>query len=329
MKARPRIVVIGSLVFDFVARAARLPRKGETILGEMFGMFPGGKGANQAVQAGRLGAEVFMVGRVGDDFLADRLLDSLQQNGVDTTFVKRDRSVKTAACCIHVDGQGNNAIVIVPEANQACSPEDVDAAAKVIRSADVVLCQLEIALPTVAYAVNFAAEHGIRVILNPAPAQQVPADFFSRVSILTPNETEAEALTAVPSPLPLSPGGRGVGVREGGQSWEQEVGQKLLILGPAMAIITLGERGAFFTDGKHEGLIPSYPVSVVDATAAGDAFNGALAVSVAEGYGIEEAIARANAAGALATTRAGAQPSLASRVEVEALLQHAAKILPS
>jgi ribokinase len=326
MKARPRIVVIGSLVFDFVARAARLPRKGETILGEMFGMFPGGKGANQAVQAGRLGAEVFMVGRVGDDFLADRLLDSLQQNGVDTRFVKRDRSVKTAACCIHVDGQGNNAIVIVPEANQACSPEDVDAAAKVIRSADAVLCQLEIALPTVAYAVNFAAEHGIRVILNPAPAQQVPAGFFSRVSILTPNETEAEALTTVPSPLPLSAEGREVGVRgRATQSWEHEVGQKLLSLGPAMAIITLGERGAFFTDGKQQGLIPSSAVSVVDATAAGDAFNGALAVSLAEGYGIEAAIARANAAGALATTRAGAQPSLASKEEVEALLEHAAK----
>src|SRR6516165_6004281 len=132
MKKQPRIVVVGSLVFDFVAKADRLPRKGETILGEVFGMFPGGKGANQAVQAGRLGAEVFMVGRVGDDFLAERLLTSLQESGVRTEFVKRDRSVKAAACCIHVDGAGNNAIVIVPEANQACSREDVDAARDVI-----------------------------------------------------------------------------------------------------------------------------------------------------------------------------------------------------
>src|SRR3989442_15630719 len=120
MKTKPRIVVVGSLVFDFVAKAAHLPRKGETVLGDMFGMFPGGKGANQAVQAGRLGAEVFMVGRVGDDFLAERLLASLQANGVDTQFVKRDPSVKTAACCIHVDGEGNNTIIIVPEANLAC-----------------------------------------------------------------------------------------------------------------------------------------------------------------------------------------------------------------
>src|SRR5438132_9559854 len=134
MKTRPRIVVIGSLVFDFVAKAARLPKKGETILGETFGMFPGGKGANQAVQAGRLGAEVFMVGCVGADFLGERLLASLKESGVATEFVRSDRSVKTAACCIHVDGEGNNAIVIVPEANLACSREDVAAAQDLIRS---------------------------------------------------------------------------------------------------------------------------------------------------------------------------------------------------
>src|SRR5438132_13487863 len=120
MKTKPRIVVVGSLVFDFVAKAPRLPRKGETILGEMFGMFAGGKGANQAVQAGRLGAEVYMVGRVGDDFLADRLLASLAESGVATEFVQRDSSLKTASCCIHVDSQGNNAILLVPQANLAC-----------------------------------------------------------------------------------------------------------------------------------------------------------------------------------------------------------------
>jgi len=308
MKRRPRIVVVGSLVFDFVAKADRLPRKGETILGEMFGMFPGGKGANQAVQAGRLGAEVFMVGRVGDDFLAESLLSSLQESGVATEFVKRDRSVKTAACCIHVDGQGNNAIIIVPEANQACSQEDVDAARELIRSADVVLCQLEIALSTVAYTIGLAAEHGVPVSLNPAPAQQVPAGVFSRVTILTPNETEAEALAGVPLSGDLS-------------FWEVEAGQKLLAMGPETVIITLGERGACLLTGEQARRIPTYRVSVVDATAAGDAFNGALAVALAEGRELENAIALANAAGALATTRAGAQPSLPSRDEVEALLQ--------
>src|SRR5262249_43185028 len=150
MKAKPRIVVVGSLVVDFVARAPHLPCKGETVLGDMFGMFPGGKGANQAVQAGRLGADVHIVGRVGDDSLAGHLLQSLTESGVATEFVRRDLPLKTASCCIHVDHQGNNAIIIVPQANSACSVEDVDAAAKLLRSADMLLCQLEIPLTTVA-----------------------------------------------------------------------------------------------------------------------------------------------------------------------------------
>src|SRR5438132_439398 len=148
MPRSPRIAVLGSLVFDFVARAPRLPREGETLLGDLFGMFPGGKGANQAVQAARLGAEVFMIGRVGHDMLGDQLLASLQESGVVTKFVKQDPAVKTAACCIHVDAQGHNAIIMVPEANMACSMADVDAAAEQIRSADILLCQLEIPLPT-------------------------------------------------------------------------------------------------------------------------------------------------------------------------------------
>jgi ribokinase len=308
MKKRPRIVVIGSLVFDFVARAQRLPRKGETVLGEAFGMFPGGKGANQAVQAGRLGAEVFMVGRVGEDFLGERLLASLHDNGVATDFVRRDPSVSTAACCIHVDAEGNNTIVIVPEANKACSPADVDAATEVIRSADVVLCQLEIPLPTVAYARDRAAAFGVRFILNPAPAQPVPEGFFARVTILTPNETEAEALTG----LALSVTASG--------DWEEQVSKKLLSLGAQTVILTLGERGSYLASKATTRLVPTYPVTVVDATAAGDAFNGALAVALAEGQALEEAMAFGNAAGALATTRAGAQPSLASRDEVEQLV---------
>src|SRR5438105_7677524 len=165
MPRSPRIAVLGSLVFDFVARAPRLPRSGETLLGDLFGMFPGGKGANQAVQAGRLGAEVFMIGRVGQDFLGEQLLTSLHGSGVTTEFVKQDARVKTAACCIHVDAQGYNSIVIVPEANLACGREDVDAAAGVIRSADVLVCQLEIPVPTVAYAVAMAAEQRRTIML--------------------------------------------------------------------------------------------------------------------------------------------------------------------
>jgi ribokinase len=307
--SRPRIVVIGSLVFDFVARAPRLPRKGETILGDRFGMFPGGKGANQAVQAARLGAEVYLVGRIGDDVLGERLLASLKENGVATDFVRRDPAVKTAACCIHVDDQGQNAIIIVPEANLACSRADVDAAADVLRSAGVVVCQLEIALPTVEYAVGVAARQGVPVILNPAPAQPLPAELLAQVTILTPNETEAEILTG----MPVSPS-------SGAFAWESAVAQKLRMMGPQTVILTLGERGAYLATGDLEQHVPTYPVQVVDATAAGDAFTGALAVALGEGQLMDAAIRFANAAGTLATTRAGAQPSLASRAEVEGLL---------
>jgi len=311
MSKRPRIVVIGSLVFDFVAKAQRLPRKGETILGEMFGMFPGGKGANQAVQASRLGAEVFLVGRVGDDFLGERLLADLKQSGVSAEFVRRDPTVKTAACCIHVDAEGHNAIVIVPEANMACSKRDVDAAKSVLQSADMVLCQLEVYLPTVEYAITMAAECGVPVILNPAPAQPLPASLYPKVTVLTPNETEAELLTGITAEEAVNPGQL---------SWEARAARQLLSFGPKTVIVTLGERGAYLADNSRESVIPTFPVSVVDATAAGDAFSGALAVALAEGKAMEQAVTFANAAGALATTRNGAQPSMASRAEVEEFL---------
>jgi ribokinase len=310
MRSKPRIVVIGSLVFDFVAKAPRLPRKGETLLGETFGMFPGGKGANQAVQAGRLGAEVYMVGRVGDDFLADRLLASLADSGVSTEFVHRDHSLQTASCCIHVDHQGNNAIIIVPQANMGCSADDVAAAAKVLRSADILLCQLEIPIPTVLSALTLAQESQVPAILNPAPAQQVPSSLLSQVTILTPNETEAEILSGIS--VPTDP-------NVARDAWAPEVANRIRTLGADTVIVTLGECGAYLASPNAQRLIPSYSVAVVDTTAAGDAFNGALAVALGEGRELGDAVALANAAGALATTRAGAQPSLASRDEIELL----------
>jgi len=304
MKTKPRIVVVGSLVMDFVARGPRLPQKGETILGDLFGMYPGGKGANQSVQAARLGAEVLMVGCVGDDLFGETLLSSLRESNVDTQFVRQDPSVKTAACCIHVDRQGNNAITIVPEANLACGPADIDLAADVIRSADLVVCQLEVPLATVQYALQLAADGQIRTILNPAPAQPLSPTLLATVTILTPNETEAQVLTA-----------EAIGI--GGES---RVARALLSKGPQSVVITLGERGAYLVTRKMERLIPAFQVQVQDATAAGDAFNGALAVALAEGYELEDAIVFANATGALSTTRPGAQPSLPHRSEVDALL---------
>jgi ribokinase len=306
-----RIVVIGSLVFDFVARADRLPRKGETVLGEAFGMFPGGKGANQAVQAARLGADVFLVGCVGQDFLGGRLIASLRDSGVHTDFVRRDASATTAACCIHVDREGHNTIVIVPEANDTCSPDDVDAAAAVIRSADMVVCQLEIPLPTVAHAAEIAAAHRIRFLLNPAPARHLPDSLLARITLITPNEIEAETLTGLQASVPGDTAQAG---------WEEAAAKELLRRGVGTVVITLGEKGAYAATAILEQRIPGYRVTVVDATAAGDAFSGALAVALAERWELPEALGFANAAGALATTRPGAQPSLATRQEVEQLI---------
>lgn len=316
-KHRPRVVVVGSLVFDCVAIADRLPRKGETVLGRSFGTFSGGKGANQAVAAARLGADVFMVGRVGEDARADHVLGSLRASGVDTRYVRKDPSVGTGACCIFVDAAGDNAIVIVPEGNLACAPEDVDAAREVLASADILLCQLEIALPAVGRAVDLAAELGVRVILNPAPAGPAPEGLLGKAAYLTPNETEAEFFSGVKLPA-------GDLAEQNGEDWEAEASAKLLGLGPQTVVITLGRRGAYLATARQQRLIPGYTVTAVDATAAGDAFNGALAVALAEGRDIAPAVAFANAAGALAATRAGAQPSLPTRREVDEFVQQAA-----
>ena len=221
-KKRPRVVVVGSLVFDCVAIADRIPRKGETVLGQSFGTFSGGKGANQAVAAARLGAEVFMVGRVGQDDQAKFLLTNLNASGVNTEFVKADPVAGTGACCIHVDAAGDNTIIIVPQANLACLPEDVDAAREVIAAADAVVCQLEIAIPAVVRAVDLANELGVPVILNPAPAGKAPAGLFAKATYLTPNETEAEFFTGVPLPGQDSAGG--AGWRLGGESLGQATG---------------------------------------------------------------------------------------------------------
>lgn len=308
------MVVVGSLVFDCVATAERLPRKGETVLGGSFGTFSGGKGANQAVAAARLGAEVFMVGRVGDDPRADFVLGSLKASGVDTRFVRRDPSVGTGACCIHVDAAGDNAIIIVPEGNLACTPGDLDAARETIASADILLCQLEIALPAVARAVELATELGVKVILNPAPAGPAPEGVFAKATILTPNETEAEYFSGV-----VLPSGASCAADDG--RWEQAASAKLLGLGPQAVVITLGQRGAYLAAGERRQRVPSFPVIAADATAAGDAFNGALAVALAEGAEMERAIVFANAAGALTATQVGAQSSLPARVAVEELMR--------
>jgi ribokinase len=308
MPKKPRVAVVGSLVFDFVASAPSLPRPGETILGTEFGIYPGGKGANQAVQAARLGAEVHLIGRVGHDSFGDQLLASLQTDGVNTEFVTRDPQAGTAACCIHVDQQGRNAIVIVPQANAALRPEHIETARHVIEAADILLAQLETPLATIDHAFQMARAAGVATILNPAPAQPLPSGLLGRTTYLTPNEVEMEMLS-------------GVVQQQNPANWERRSATKLMDMGAVHVIITLAERGCYVGGKTGEFFVPSFPVQAIDTTAAGDAFNGALGVALSEKMGLELACGFANAAGALATTVRGAQPSMPNRSQVEALLK--------
>ena len=300
-----RVTVAGSLNMDLVARAPRIPQPGETIIGRDFRNVPGGKGANQAVAAARLGAEVSMVGRVGADTFADPLLENLAADGIDHTYVTRDPEAATGVALIVVDDAGENSIVVASGANARFSPGDVEDAEEAFARADVLLLQLESPLETVQRAAELAHAHGAKVLLNPAPARALPDELLSLVDALIPNETEAALLTdrAVRS-----------------QADAREAAQALLVSGVETVIVTLGEGGALLAQGGGVTLVPAFSVEAVDTTAAGDAFVGSFAVALAEGRPPEEAVRWGNAAGALATTKMGAQPSLPTREALERLL---------
>jgi ribokinase len=289
---------------DLIARAPRIPQAGETILGGDFYTAPGGKGANQAVAAARLGAQVSMVGRVGRDAFAQTLLASLTAAGVDHHHVIQDAQAATGVALIVVDDGGQNSIVVAPGANARLSPADVDAARAAIAAADVLLLQLESPLEAVARAAELAHAHGVTVILNPAPACDLPAEMLAQVDVLVPNESETAILTGLPA----------------GSKVEVQA-TALLELGVGAALLTLGERGALLAQPEGIEHVPAFRVTPVDTTAAGDAFVGGFAAALAEGRSPVEAVRWGCAAGALATTKLGAQPSLPTRQEVEALLK--------
>lgn len=300
-----RIAVVGSLNMDLVARAPRIPRPGETILGGEFHTAPGGKGANQAVAAARLGGRVSMVGRVGSDAFAQSLLDGLAADGVDHTFVIQDSEVATGVAFIVVDDAGENSIVVASGANMRLSPADVDAAEVAIAAADVLLLQLEVPLAAVTRAAEVAHAHGAKVILNPAPACPLPHELLSLVDVLVPNESEIALLTRLPV---------------GNRAEIESAATALRELGVDTAVLTLGERGALLLGEGEKELIPAFEVTPVDTTAAGDAFVGGFAVALAEGRSLADAVRWGSAAGALATTKLGAQPSLPARRAVEELM---------
>mgnify|MGYP005838900263 CR=1 FL=1 len=301
----PRVVVVGSSNTDMVVKAPRIPRPGETVLGGRFVMAAGGKGANQAVAAARLGAQVTLVARLGRDMFGRETLGNLQREGIDTSFLAWDDSAPSGIALIVVSQEGENAIAVAPGANGELTPADVERAEGSIAAADVVLLQLEVPMAAVRRTAELAARHGVRVILNPAPAAPVPREVLQRVDLLTPNEHEAGLLSAVEP--------------EGAEGAERAA-RALLRQGVRALAMTLGGRGALWARAGEMELVPAFRVEPVDTTGAGDAFNGALACAWAGGQELRQAVRYANAAAALATTVMGAQPSLPTAEQVEELL---------
>lgn len=298
-----RIVVLGSLNMDLVIQAPRHPQPGETLTGSAFRTFPGGKGANQAVAAARLGKQVTMIGCVGQDAFGDALIAHLQANGVDANCIDRP-DCETGVALITLSATGENTIVIAPGANGRVSPETVTTHRDAIAAAAALLLQLEVPLPAVEAAAEIAHAHQVPVILNPAPARPLPPGLLRRVTYLIPNQHEAALLTGLPT---------------GADQEAAEAARSLLTAGVGTVILTLGERGALVLAGDRLVTVPSFPVQVVDTTAAGDAFVAAFTVALAEGRPTVEAATWGCAAGALACTTLGAQPSLPKRWAVSDL----------
>jgi ribokinase len=306
------IVVIGSINMDLVVRTRTMPAPGQTVLGTDFVTIPGGKGANQAVAAAKLGGDVHFVGRVGDDDFGQRLLNGLRQHKVNTKFVIVTEGVASGVASILVDRAGENSIVVAPGANARVTAADVDAARGLIASAACVVMQLEIPLSTVRHAIAMCQSLKVPVILDPAPAvAKLPRALFG-VDVLTPNQTEAELL------LEMTPSHK---VRRKRIVDPKQIASELLARGAGQVVLKLGAGGSLLAtrDGQLRRA-RSFKVKVVDTTAAGDAFNGALAVAKAEGVDWADALRFANAAGALCCTGFGAQPSLPNRSQVDALV---------
>lgn len=303
-----RIVVVGSLNADFVVRMKRFPASGETVVGADFAIFPGGKGANQAYAAAKLGGAVSMVGQVGNDTQADWLRQSLASVAVDVTHVRRDSNISSGVAIIFIDPSGQNQIVIVPGANGSFGVEQLMHSKELIASARIVLLQLEIPMETVEAAARLAKTAGGLVVLDPAPAADISDDLLASVDYVTPNETELASLTGAPIDKTIT------------RVEAAKRADELCARGAKKAIVKMGALGALLVDAHQEYFWPALPVRAVDTTAAGDAFNAAFAVALAEGKPEFEAGRFATAAAAYSVTRQGAQPSMPTRREVEDLL---------
>lgn len=298
----PRVAVVGSFMMDLVVRAPRRPTRGETVIGSSFGMFPGGKGANQAVAAARLGAKVSMIGRLGKDAFGDTFLRLMAEEGIDTSGVVVDDAVGTGVGNPVVEDTGENSIIIVPQANSNLSKQDIHESARTIGGADVLLLQLEVPMEASLAAARIAHEAGVKVVLNPAPAAELSDSFLSMVSVIVPNEIEFEGLTGTtPHDLTVT----------------AEASRHLMVNGPSTVVVTIGSRGAYVVEAGNAVHVPTEKVDkVIDTTGAGDAFCGALAFGIASGKTIVDAVTYANKAAGIAVTRLGAIPSLPNADEI-------------
>lgn len=299
-----KVVVIGSSNTDMTIKAERLPKPGETILGGVFVMGPGGKGANQAVAARRLGADVSFICKVGKDIFGDNAIEGYRKEGIDTSRILRsDKASGTAL--ILVDAKAENCISVAPGANGDLTPEDIDSVADVIRSAGYLILQLEIPVESVLRAARIAHEAGVYVILNPAPACPLPRELFSYVSLITPNQTESALLTGVEDDLDAAV-------------------DRLMEMGVKDVVVTLGSKGSMVVSEGTRTFVPSQKVNAVDTTAAGDTFCGYFLAAVSAGKSVQTALQEASAASALAVSRTGAAPSVPTADEVrEFLRRHA------
>lgn len=296
------ILVIGSSNTDMVIKADKFPLPGETILGGKFFMFSGGKGANQAVAASRLGGNVTFIAKIGNDIFGKQALQQFRKEGIKSDFIIADSENPSGVALITVDAKGENSIVVAQGANGALTREDLEKAEKEIEQHDILLMQLEIPIPTVFFAAKTAAQRGKKVILNPAPAMPLPPDIYQSLFIITPNKFEAETFS---------------GVEISDDYSIRKAAKKIKELGVTNVIITLGSRGAYLHNDQEDKFIDSPAVKAIDSTAAGDVFNGALAVAIAEGKELDEAVLFANWAAAISVTKMGAQASAPYRNEIK------------
>ena len=302
---QPTIVVLGGINMDLIGVAARLPEPGETVVGDRFYTAPGGKGANQAVAAARLGAKARMVGRVGEDAFGPTLLAGLRSSGVDVRGVAEDADYPSGIAIILLDADRQNHIVAIYGANEACDDGQLAAAMQAMDGADALLLQLEIPVQVSLASAQYARTRGVRVIWDPAPALDLPGEAYAVTDVLTPNQAEASALT-------------GIQVIDADSA--RQAAELLLRKGVGAAVVKLGDQGVYYASTDESGNVPSFPVEVVDTVAAGDAFGAGLAVALSEGRGLPDAVRFGAAAGALAVTKPGAQEAMPTRQEVEDLL---------